>query len=438
MALSIFLRHYADSLAPSPDIMEKARDAVKRIQDIVHQKLGSRFSIDRIRPLGSLAKKTSLWFKMDIDVVIYLNEEMPPFDEFKQQLDDVITMNIDEHCKQTPSGLSLKINGFDVDLLPARNFLHSNGYHRGAGEVNLQVKNTLDFLKNNMNSTRRNKLEFSTSLSEGAIAFEREHSAYSHTLSRLAKAWSCTIGIHGFSFGRSSIMEYLGVWAAEEEERQGSQDVLQGFRRFLQMVQNSSGLNIVWKKYYKKKDIPSDILRQRPLLLDPTNPYNNMLEGGNGDYLREMSQFARVTLLRLDAAQRNENHNFGKLFEPQPLWPAVFSLSRGKSPRNYLAGHERRRVLIPKIETRSGARGVDPSIAKAYLFVFTDAVATAVKNDAGRGADIAARVKSVLQQFISPGEWAPSNEKHESRHMTFTIPVGKNATEVIKISCDWA
>ncbi|XP_071847667.1 2'-5'-oligoadenylate synthase-like protein 2 [Apostichopus japonicus] len=438
MSLSIQLKQYADSLAPSSDILEKAGAATKHIQDVLHRHLGSKFSIDRIRPLGSLTKKTSLWFKMDIDVIIYLNDEMPPFSKFKQKLDDVITMNIDEDCKQSPLGLSLTVKGFDVDLLPARNFLYSNGYSGETDEIGVQVANTLQHLRNNR---RGNHMDFSTSLSEGAVAFERNHSAFSHSLSRLAKFWSTTIGIPGFSFGRSSIMEYLGAWAAEEEERRGSRDILQGFRRFLTMVKQSHNLNIVWTRYYRRTDIPADILHQRPLLLDPTNPYNNMLQGALGDNLRQMSTYATETLSRLDKSERNGGFSLKMIFEPQPTWRVMFKSPKVKTPQHFLVGTERKRLLRPKIEKRSGARGVDPSIASSYLFSFTDIVAAAAKIDGDRGfgqrEDIVKRVQSALEQFIDPGTWTPTSERHEDRHTTFTIPIGKDATDVIKISCNW-
>ncbi|XP_071847668.1 2'-5'-oligoadenylate synthase 1A-like [Apostichopus japonicus] len=439
MSLSIQLKQYADSLAPSSDILEKAGEATKLIQDVLHRHLGSQFSIDRIRPLGSLTKKTSLWFKMDIDVIIYLNNEMPPFSEFKQKLDDVITMIIDEDCKQSPLGLSLTVKRFDVDLLPARNFLYSNGYSGETDEIGVQVANTLEHLRNNRSL---NCMDFSTSLSEGAVAFERDHSAFSHSLSRLAKLWSTTIGIPGFSFGRSSIMEYLGAWAAEEEERRGSRDILQGFRRFLTMIKQSHNLNIVWTRYYRRTDIPADILHQRPLLLDPTNPYNNMLQGALGDNLRQMSAYATETLSRLGKSERNEGFSLKMLFEPQPTWEVMFkSRPKVKTPQNFLVGTERERLSWPKIDNRSGARGVDSNIASSYLFSFTDIVAAAAKIDGdrghGQGEDIAEKVKSELAQFISSGTWSSSSERHEDKHTTFTIPIGKDANDVIKISCNW-
>ncbi|PIK59862.1 hypothetical protein BSL78_03234 [Apostichopus japonicus] len=313
-------------------------------------------------------------------------------------------MNIDEDCKQSPLGLSLTVKGFDVDLLPARNFLYSNGYSEETGEIGVQVANTLQHLRNNR---RGNHMDFSTSLSEGAVAFERNHSAFSHSLSRLAKFWSITIGIPGFSFGRSSIMEYLGAWAAEEEERRGSRDILQGFRRFLTMVKQSHNLNIVWTRYYRRTDIPADILHQRPLLLDPTNPYNNMLQGALGDNLRQMSH-TRRDFTRLDKSERNGGFSLKMIFEPQPTWRVMFKSPKVKTPQHFLVGTERKRLLRPKIEKRSGARGVDPSIASSYLFSFTDIVAAAAKIDGDRGfgqrEDIVKR--SVGAHAVhNPGTW---------------------------------
>lgn len=434
MSLSTQFRQFADSLAPNGDVISNAKRVIERIQKVIHNNLGGRFSIDRIRPLGSLAKKTSLWFKMDIDIVVYLNDEMPPFTDFIDKLDDVIIMNIDEDCEKTPRGLKLKVDDFEVDLLPATNFLYQNGFH-GGNEARTQNKNGLSYLKQ---ARIPNKMDFSTSLSEAAVDFEQSHSAFSHALSRLAKFWSTTIGVRSF-YGRSSIMEYLGARAAEESEREGNQDLLEGFQRFLRMIKESNGINVIWTNFYDMSDIPSYIQRQQPLLLDPTNPYNNLLGGNNAVYLEQMSSFARETLSRIDMANTNRNPRMAltKIFEPQPKIYQIYKSPSTKSPRNFLLGDRKDIRSLPKIERRRGAKGVDPTIAQNYFFAFVDAVAAAAETDGRQSSDITETVRSELKQFIDPGQWSPTNESHESRHMTFTIPVGHGTNRVIKISCNW-
>ncbi|KAJ8027995.1 2'-5'-oligoadenylate synthase-like protein 2 [Holothuria leucospilota] len=355
MSLSIQLRQFADSLAPGDDITRQANNAIERIHNVIHKNLGEHFSIDRIRPLGSLTKKTSLWFKMDIDIVVYLNDEMPPFSDFIDKLDDVIIMNIDEDCEKTPHGLKLKVDDFDVDLLPATNFLYQNGF-RGGNEARTQNENALSYLKQ-ARARIADKMDFSASLSEAAVDFERSRGAFSHALSRLAKFWSMTIGIHDFSYGRSSIMEYLGAKAAEDEE--GSQNTLKGFQRFLRMIEHVSSINVFWDEFYSKDDIPPYIEEQRPLLLDPTNPYNNLLRGRNVDFLKQMSSFASVTLSRINKA-KDSNMALLMIFEPQPKIDQVYSYfftNPSKSPQNFLVGSYKDSIIHPKKETGRGATG---------------------------------------------------------------------------------
>jgi hypothetical protein len=37
-------------------------------------------------------------------------------------------------------------------------------------------------------------------------------------------------------------------------------------------------LRIVWSNYYSKDDVWAPLLRQRPLLMDPTNPFVNIAD----------------------------------------------------------------------------------------------------------------------------------------------------------------
>merc|ERR1719450_1996333 len=52
--------------------------------------------------------------------------------------------------------------------------------------------------------------------------------------------------------------------------------------RFLIKVSKIDEVYEIFQDYYDKTEIPNEILRQRPLLMDPVNPFNNLLSGKCG------------------------------------------------------------------------------------------------------------------------------------------------------------
>jgi len=53
-------------------------------------------------------------------------------------------------------------------------------------------------------------------------------------------------------------------------------------------------LRVMWSNYYDQKDVWSPLLMQRPLLMDPVNPFSNIVDPQDFDS-RELTQFAATT-----------------------------------------------------------------------------------------------------------------------------------------------
>ena len=43
-------------------------------------------------------------------------------------------------------------------------------------------------------------------------------------------------------------------------------------------VKNIGSTHVVFDEFYQNSDVPKNILSQKPLLMDPVNPYNNLLK----------------------------------------------------------------------------------------------------------------------------------------------------------------
>ena len=106
-------------------------------------------------------------------------------------------------------------------------------------------------------------------------------------MARLAKEWNSKVRYDGDIGGRSSIFELIGITAGRDEESKnpGSPLLVNAFRRFLSRVLNLKNQKIVYYEFYKETDVPKHIKKQRPLVLDPSNPHDNLMRDFPSDAL---------------------------------------------------------------------------------------------------------------------------------------------------------
>lgn len=168
-------------------------------------------------------------------------------------------------------------------------------------------------------------------------------------LARLLKWWSASVFVDGFFNGRSFRMEMFAVLAAQEEK---NDDILRGFRIALDKIRNYQKVNVIFDRFYSPSNVPHTIGKQRPLLMDPANPRNNLLSPDVHKFFDKLAGFAAVTLDRLDNSER-----CGKilpdLFAPQPsVWSG---LSQKPIEESWVIGtvslpHEKQ----PRIQAQKG------------------------------------------------------------------------------------
>ena len=148
-------------------------------------------------------------------------------------------------------------------------------------------------------------------------------------MARLAKYWDSTLICAESLIGRTHSFELLGIQAGRNEEKFKNKigqepSVSRAFRRFLKMVEDIGQQQIVFtysEDFYSKSDTPDEILKQKPLILDPSNPYHNvMADFRNRDSVQQLfSDCAKETLKRLENVERqtemgNDAPNFKELF----------------------------------------------------------------------------------------------------------------------------
>ena len=252
-----------------------------------------------------------------------MNNEEPPFkevlDEFRKLIARNFTMELDD-IERTSRSLQFTIDGIKFDVLPATNMRPhgSKRIFRPQSEKMFQkIKRSPDPYKTSM--------ENSAAMSEAAVAFVMKQSTFVHQMARLGKYWNSTIQHSGYISGRSYIMELLAIKAAKEEEANNYHpSMTRALQNFLEKIEGIEDQEIVFHEtrgkppYYKKCDVPSDIRCQKPLLLDVSNPWNNLMSRFKKSDRDKFSRCASVTLQRLKKAEVQGGHpNFELLFLEQ-------------------------------------------------------------------------------------------------------------------------
>ena len=97
----------------------------------------------------------------------------------------------------------------------------------------------------------------------------------------------------GLFNGRSYTMELLAVAAAEDVM---GEDMLRAFRIALDKIRNYRSLSVIFERFYKKDEVPQKLKDSRPLLLDPSNPWNNLISPDRVQFFESLARFAEETL----------------------------------------------------------------------------------------------------------------------------------------------
>jgi len=100
------------------------------------------------------------------------------------------------------------------------------------------------------------------------------------------QAWSCAL-----TRPSDYVIELIAIYAYQQcgklTQSQMIANCMSIFARFDQ-------LRVMWSNYYDQKDVWSPLMMQRPLLMDPVNPFSNIVDPQDFDS-RELTSFASTT-----------------------------------------------------------------------------------------------------------------------------------------------
>ena len=269
-------------------------------------------------------------------------------------------------------------------------------------------------------------------------------------MARLAKFWNSTIFFNGSSYGRSYRFEVLGIKAGREEEKANGRNpsILRAFRLFLKRVENLSTQRIIFTDFYRESDVPPHIREQTPLVMDPSNPYNNLMYKVRDADQKLFSECAKVSLSRLERVERQIQYHHGYpdfklLFLPQPKPFEVAPEFEIPRPDDWLVGTESRlRHLQPNLIIRNSSLGNDKlvlgnikKILSAFLYVVD---VEAQVNRVDRKQSARDRIKETIDDFFGQKRpWSASHKSHADYDVTFEIPIGREGGDTLVISSNW-
>jgi hypothetical protein len=425
-----------------------------------------KYRLARLRPVGGVAKATSVWYKVDYDCVVYINDESPPFTDVISDFQDIILMNFnleEDDFKVCPRCLQFTIDGIDFDLLPTTNMVPLK--NMSGDTVTTQHRLMLEKIKGSPD-LRRAATDNSAGLTEAAVEFVKRQTAFVHKVARLAKFWNTTVFYPKYVSGRSSIMEALAIKAGKEEEEENTNpSMLRAFRLFLVKVREIRTTNLGFYSFYRQEDVPAHILQQRPLLLDPSNPYNNFLHGLKEDAAKVFAKCASETLSRFANVEGvcGAQPDAVSLFEPQPPISTFMSELGFKVSPQWLARtgtcpddaqphlHIRRPVdLMPnflesiKLVFAAMAEVIRYS-AKHRSSSNNRGTSTGYRSTNSQGNDPSPELaKEKIMAFIDTSirserhsNWHPSSDSDDTYDVTFEIPFGPTSAQCVSISAKW-
>ncbi|KAJ3329148.1 hypothetical protein HDU76_008520 [Blyttiomyces sp. JEL0837] len=150
---------------------------------------------------------------------------------------------------------------------------------------------------------------WSVAACESSHVFMRNHS-YASDLSRLVKCWySCQPVVKEID-NIYLILDLLSIYAFDKLEEQNNYDrskmcLLTAFQNILKLLGNWKALRVFWTENYPRSTIPTYFLSSAspPLLLDPCNPFRNLITAEGYEAWDDSASLAWATSNKLSHAK---------------------------------------------------------------------------------------------------------------------------------------
>jgi len=249
----------------------------------------------------------------DADLAIFCNNKGSAKEDILNDFKDILIKHKRikrEHFQTTRNCImKFELNEIPIDLVIAYNHAADIPIPTTKTVIDVQREKSYEAFKN-----RSSVAELGMDLTESSVDVIKKTSKFVHDVIILAKYWSEKLLFKYYVYGRSFIIETLALNAAVVEEKTSKPSLKKAFEGFLEMVSKIRTQRIIWNyaPYYKDSDIPARIRPGKlPILMDPVNPYNNLLDESRNDGLQDLFdvyEYAADAALKLIRCECKDIH----------------------------------------------------------------------------------------------------------------------------------
>ena len=412
------LENFCNLITPSVQTCEEVTENTEKLVHLLKRK--SNYPVNRWKIIGGFDSKTFIVSR--VELVIYVNNNNQAKGSVLTDWMDVLLLNSEaqeEDLKKTDCSLSFPFKEIPFNVFVAVEY-----------DKNLrnQQKIVVNYIQQGNNPIQRsNYLE--GELCEARDDFINGQPEFTKDIVRLANYWNNSILWDKNTPERSVVFELLAIGTAKEElEKTAFPHHKKTFVKFLQKVQNLRSQTTVFEEYYTALDVPLNIRNQRPLVLDPVNPTNNVCRDIGLEFYNMFSKCATTTLQMFDSGCENMQ----QLFFPQPmLWKLLKTKSFLSEPRNYLI-----EIKFYSSKMKKSIIRLRPDeVIKGLVHNMLNVLSTHVKNIETKKPDISVEEvqkegKKLINRMKNDDEdreWMSTTETHEDRAVTVIVPlIGKD------------
>jgi len=257
----------------------KVAQTLNDIVEVVTEK--SFLNIAQVLKGGSVGKGTAITGTTDAEVVFFL-KGMPIGQQSKwlppllKAVAGVLTQHLNighgvEDICTTDDSVHMKVKGcVEVDLR------FSPDFETYSEVIQAMGKQCPDMRKH-----------FNTALVNDQVQFVSKQPGQVKVTMRLLKWWrNQQRWSSALTTPSDEILELIAVYSALQTK---PRDQRMAIANAMSLMARFEELRIVWSNYYDKEDIWSPLLQQRPLLMDPVNPYVNVANPQSFDASELMS-----------------------------------------------------------------------------------------------------------------------------------------------------
>jgi len=262
----------------------KVAQTLNDIVDVVTEK--SFLNIAQVVKGGSVGKGAAITGTTDAEVVFFL-KGMPTGQQSKwlppllKAVAGVLTQHLStghgvEDICVTDDSVHMKVKGcLEVDLRFSPDFETYSEVIQAMGKQCPEMRK-----------------HFKTALVKEQVQFVSKQPGQVKVTMRLLKWWrNQQRWSSALTTPSDEIMELIAVYSALQTK---PRDQRTAIANAMSLMARFEELRIVWSNYYGKEDIWSPLLQQRPLLMDPVNPYVNIADPQSFD-ASELMSLAKTT-----------------------------------------------------------------------------------------------------------------------------------------------